>query len=92
MSTLQRWTWDITLLGDTDMKIAQFPDGVVNQNTGVLVSVSELTREGLPFMGRAFISVWNVVPMDGSRLLLAFRVEPDFSNIRVRVQILITNN
>ena len=93
MSSVQRWRWDVQLSSINDTRVAQFPpEAGVNSHTGVFVSVAEIGGGDVPFQGSAMISVWNVVASDDGKVSLVIRVQPDFFNLRVRVQFLISND
>jgi hypothetical protein len=104
MSTVTRWFSEFRTQSVNDVVTFQFPTrdidpvGGVDRHSGVFASVSELSAPqrgpaDFPFIGAASLSVRNVAPADDGTVQIWLAVAPpDFFDLNVRIQFLVSND
>jgi hypothetical protein len=76
---------------------AEDPQSAVDRHSGVFAIVTEVAAPpnnplDFPFLGDAMIAVNNVVPRDDGTVQLVLRVAPEFFELNVSVQFLVSND
>ncbi|QLE74707.1 hypothetical protein FGW37_26755 [Streptomyces rectiverticillatus] len=60
----------------------------VNRTSVVMVSLTEISAEGVPFMGGATMKVYNIVPHDGAQVEVRGEILHDV-DLNVRISFLV---
>jgi hypothetical protein len=104
MSTVTRWFVDLKNTSINDVHSVFFanrrddPVAGVDRHSAVFATITEVGAPpngapiDFPFIGDAMLAINNVSPQDDGTVKFVVRVVPDFWDLNIRVQFLVSND